>query len=200
MAETRRMFESDLIERFSRIPPWQPPVLYVPVIVVLTVLGLRAGDVALPAFLALFLGGWLLWSLLEYGLHRYLFHYRPRTVVGRRLFWIMHGVHHDWPDDALRLVFPPAISLPLAVVFWWVFTAMASASPRYPSLRYPLMAGFVSGYLAYDMLHYWVHHARPQNSIGRQLRRHHMAHHGDDRRGFGVSSPLWDRVFGSAPR
>lgn len=196
MAEPRRMFESDLIERFSRIPPWQPPVLYVPVIAVLVVLGVRADDLALPAFLVLFLAGGALWSLLEYGLHRFLFHYRPRSVAGRRLFWIMHGVHHDWPDDALRLVFPPVISLPLAVLFWWLFTASAGESRRYP-----LMAGFVSGYLAYDMLHYWVHHGRPKSRVGRQLRRHHLAHHfGDDRRGFGVSSPLWDWMFGSAPR
>lgn len=196
MAETRRMFESDLVERFSRIPPWQPPVLYVPAIAVLVALGVRAGGIAWPAFLGLFVAGALLWSLLEYGLHRFLFHYRPRSAFGRRLFWIMHGVHHDWPDDALRLVFPPIISLPLAVLFWWTFGRVAG-----DTLRYPLMAGFVSGYLAYDMLHYWVHHGRPTSRLGRGLRRHHMAHHfADARHGFGVSSPLWDRVFGSAPR
>jgi dihydroceramide fatty acyl 2-hydroxylase len=195
MGETRRMFESDLIERFSRIPPWQPPVLYLPVIVVLAALGFRQG-VALPAFAGLVVAGVLLWTFLEYWLHRMLFHYRPRTAIGRRLFWIMHGVHHDWPNDALRLVFPPMVSLPLAVAFWWIFTAGAG-----PAFRYPLMVGLLCGYLAYDMLHYWMHHARPKSRVGSGLRRHHLAHHfRDDGRAFGVSTPLWDYVFGSVPR
>jgi sterol desaturase/sphingolipid hydroxylase (fatty acid hydroxylase superfamily) len=195
MDGTRRMFESDLIERFSRIPPWQPPLLYGPVIVGLGVIGLRQG-VPWPTFAGLMLAGVLLWTFLEYWLHRVLFHYRPRTAVGRRLFRIMHGVHHDWPDDALRLVFPPMVSIPVAVTFWLIFGAVAG-----PRLRYPLMMGFVCGYLAYDMLHYRMHHATPTSRIGVGLRRHHLAHHfRDDGRGFGVSSPLWDYVFGSVPR
>ena len=193
MRETGRMFESDLVERFSRIPPWQPPAIYLPTILVLSAIGLGREGVALPVFAALALAGILLWTFLEYWLHRVLFHYQPRTAFGRRLFWIMHGVHHEWPGDPLRLVFPPAVSIPLAVAFWWLFTALAG-----DALRYPLMVGLLCGYLAYDMLHYWMHHATPKSRIGLHLRRHHLSHHfRDDGLGFGVSSPLWDYVFGS---
>jgi sterol desaturase/sphingolipid hydroxylase (fatty acid hydroxylase superfamily) len=193
MRESKRMFENDLFERFSRIPPWQPPVIYLPLIVILSVVGLGRKGVALPAFAALVLAGLLAWTLMEYWLHRALFHHRPRTSFGRRLFWIMHGVHHDWPNDPLRLVFPPAVSIPLAVGFWMLFTRIAG-----DAFRYPLMIGLVCGYLAYDMVHYWLHHATPKSRLGMRLRRHHLSHHfQDDGRGFGVSSPLWDYVFGT---
>jgi len=189
------MFENALLERCSRIPPWQPPLIYGPLIAYLSVVALRA-RVSVSTFAACAGAGVLLWTLLEYWLHRLLFHYQPQSARGRRLFWILHGVHHDWPADASRLVFPPAVSIPLAVLFWWTFTVLAGNT-----LRYPLMAGFACGYLAYDMLHYWVHHGRPTRSLGARLRRHHLAHHfRDPGRGFGVSSRLWDHVFGTASR
>jgi dihydroceramide fatty acyl 2-hydroxylase len=193
---SRRMFENELLERCSRIPPWQPPLLYLPLIVYLSVIGLRQKGLSIAIFAACTLAGVTLWTFLEYWLHRVLFHYHPRSPLGRRLFWVLHGVHHDWPTDALRLVFPPAVSIPLAVLSWWTFTAVAG-----DAWRYPLMTGFACGYLAYDMVHYWLHHGRAKSGIGARLRHHHLAHHfHDPGSGFGVSSPLWDYVFGTAAR
>ncbi len=116
-SESKRMFDHDLFEFFSRTPPWLPPVIFVPLITWSTYQALFLGMGA-ASFLALFVLGLLNWSLMEYWLHRVMFHYPATSRFGKRLIWLSHGVHHDWPNDKLRLVFPPAISLPLAVMFW----------------------------------------------------------------------------------
>ena len=116
--------------------------------------------------------------------------------LGARLHWIIHGVHHDHPNDPLRLVMPPAVSVPLgAVVFGVLYLIFGS---RYaPALG----AGFFAGYLVYDMTHYYLHHFRPADGSGRMLRERHMRHHfQDDTRGFGISAPYWDEVFRTSPR
>ena len=108
---------------------------------------------------------------------------------------MLHGVHHDHPNDPLRLVMPPSASVPLATAFCLVFW-LVLGSDYAPAFS----AGFLAGYLAYDMVHYHVHHHRPRTRVGRRLRELHMRHHfQDDERGFGVSAPYWDRVFGTQP-
>lgn len=193
-APVNRMFENDLFEFFSHIHPWQPPVIFLPVIGYNLYRAAATGAGAVTG-LGLFLLGLLNWSLMEYWLHRLVFHYHARSALGRRIFWILHGVHHDWPNDKLRLVFPPAISVPLAVLFFWLYTHAFGAVGRYPAF-----AGLVSGYLAYDMIHYYVHHFAPKNPVFKFLRRYHLAHHfKNPGSGFGVSSPLWDYVFRTRP-
>jgi sterol desaturase/sphingolipid hydroxylase (fatty acid hydroxylase superfamily) len=108
---------------------------------------------------------------------------------------MIHGVHHDHPNDPLRLVMPPSASVPLATAFCLVFWAVLGSDSA-PAFS----AGFLAGYLAYDMIHYHVHHHRPRTRVGRSLRELHMRHHfQDDEAGFGVSAPYWDRVFGTRP-
>ena len=187
------MFKSKVLDFFTRVPPAVPAVIFVPVIVAMSVLGVaRAG---LPAAVGLAAGGYLTWTLVEYWLHRVVFHYEPRSALGRRLHWMAHGVHHDHPNDPLRLVMPPSVSVPLALAFGFVFWALLGSN-----LAPAFMAGFTSGYLAYDMIHFYVHHHRPRSRLGRRLRELHMRHHFQDHeRGFGVSAPWWDRVFSTAP-
>ncbi len=188
------MFKSRTLDFFTRVHPGVPVAIYVPVIAILAVLALeRVGP--LPAA-GLAFGGYLFWTLTEYWLHRVVFHYEPSHPVAQRLHWMMHGVHHDHPNDPLRLVMPPSVSVPLALVFgglFWLVLGSASA-PAF-------MAGFTAGYLAYDMLHYHVHHHHPRTRLGRLMRELHMRHHFQDHeRGFGVSAPYWDHVFGTAPQ
>jgi sterol desaturase/sphingolipid hydroxylase (fatty acid hydroxylase superfamily) len=194
-SESKRMFESDLFEFFSRIPPWQPPAVYLPVIGYLSWVGFAELHLGVLTFTAVMLVGIVAWSLMEYWLHRLVFHYQAKTKLGKRMFWLLHGVHHDWPHDKMRLVFPPAVSIPLAFLFWWMLTEIFGEA-----LRYPAMVGLSIGYLAYDMIHYYVHHFSPKNRVGKFLRRYHLAHHfKDPEHGFGVSNPLWDYVFGTVP-
>ena len=82
---------------------------------------------AAPAWL---LGGYLFWTLTEYWLHRIVFHFEPEKGIGARLHWIIHGVHHDHPNDPMRLVMPPSLSIPLAALFVWVLLRRARQSRR----------------------------------------------------------------------
>ncbi len=187
-----RMFESDLLDRLSRVHPAVPPIMFVPVIVALFVDGLVQGSGALtPVWV---LGGYLFWTLTEYWLHRIVFHFEPENGIGARVHWIIHGVHHDHPNDPLRLVMPPAVSIPLAAIFVLIFY-LVLGTPAF----LPFGAGFLTGYLVYDMIHYYVHHHRPKTALGRRLRELHMRHHFQNHDlAYGVSSPFWDRVFGTA--
>lgn len=188
------MFESDLLDRLSRVHPYIPLILFVPAIVVLFVVGAR--QLTTAGTLALLVGGWLFWTLTEYWLHRLVFHFEPEQGPGARVHWIIHGVHHDHPNDPLRLVMPPSVSVPLAAAFYGLFVlAMGTANANV------FAAGFLTGYLVYDMTHYYVHHFRPQWKLGKLMRELHMRHHfQDDTRGFGVSAPFWDYVFGTPLR
>ena len=188
------MFESRLLDFFSRVHPGVPVLIFAPAIVLLEAWGLSKQGVA--AALGLTLGGYVMWTLFEYWLHRIVFHFEPEKGIGARLHWIIHGVHHDHPNDPMRLVMPPSVSVPLAALFVLGFYAVLGS----PALL-PFGAGFLAGYLAYDMLHYHVHHHRPKTALGRRLRELHMRHHFQDHeRGFGISAPFWDHVFRTATR
>jgi dihydroceramide fatty acyl 2-hydroxylase len=185
------MFESDILDRLSRVHHVVPLVIFIPAIAVLFALGQEGhGPLNVIALLA---GGWLFWTLTEYWLHRLVFHFEPESGMGARLHWIIHGVHHDHPNDPLRLVMPPSVSVPLAALFYLGFVAVIGTPAAYL-----FTTGFLAGYLGYDMTHFHVHHHSPRTRVGKLLRELHMRHHfQDDTRGFGVSAPFWDYVFGT---
>ena len=188
------MFDSDLLDRLSRVHPLVPLVIFGPAIAVMLVLGIQRLE-ALPLVLAV-VGGYFFWTLTEYWIHRIVFHFEPEKGIGARLHWIIHGVHHDHPNDRMRLVMPPGASIPLAALFFGLFWLVFGLPTAYP-----LFAGFLVGYLIYDYTHYYLHHFVPRSDFGKRLREQHMRHHFQDHRyGFGVSTPLWDAVFRTLPR
>ena len=189
-----RLFDNALLDKLSRVHWSMPLFVYAPVI---AGLGLVSLAMVTPAkALALFAVGYLLWTLIEYFGHRYLFHWEFPGTFGKRIHFLIHGVHHDHPNDPLRLVMPVLLSGPIMIAAWVVGTLMFGTV-----LRYPALAGFVTGYLAYDMVHYYTHHAKPTSWLGQTLRRLHLMHHFRDHdKGFGVSAPYWDYVFGTLER
>jgi sterol desaturase/sphingolipid hydroxylase (fatty acid hydroxylase superfamily) len=179
------MFKSGALDRFTRVHHLVPVVLFAPAIAILFGLGVDRVGLAV--------GGYALWTLAEYWIHRAIFHFEPEQGFGARLHWMVHGVHHDHPNDPLRLVMPPAASIPLALLFYAAFYVVLGAE-RATAFG----AGFLGGYLLYDMIHYHLHHHTPRTRGGKWLRELHMRHHfQDDERGFGISAPYWDRVFGT---
>src|SRR5207237_4390370 len=146
--ESVRMFKSDLMEFLSHVHPVTPLVLYLPVVGYMLYLSFWQSRLSILAMTGLFLLGVLIWTLLEYIIHRYVFHYEPKTDLGKQLHYIIHGVHHDYPNDARRLVMPPSISIPLAVLFYLLFLLV------FGRLASGVFAGLVFGYVCYDMLHY----------------------------------------------
>ncbi|HZA59755.1 MAG TPA: sterol desaturase family protein [Solirubrobacterales bacterium] len=189
------MFESRFLDFFTRVHPAVPAVVFLPVIAAMFWLG-ADGGLSIWTSALLVLAGIAIWTPTEYWLHRLVFHWQPEFPGGERLHFMIHGVHHDHPNDAMRLVMPPAASIPLAALFFGLFV-LIFGTPH----GYPLFAGFIAGYLVYDYTHYYVHHRTPKTKLGRKLREQHMRHHFQDHHyGFGVSSPIWDAVFRTLPR
>jgi dihydroceramide fatty acyl 2-hydroxylase len=183
------MFQSQFLDRFTRVHPAVPVLIYGPVVVVMLVLAVTRDGWSDAAGLVLI--GYALWTLFEYWLHRIVFHFEPEKGIGARLHWMIHGVHHDHPNDPMRLVMPPAASIPLAIlVIGSMFLAVG------PVHAPAIAAGFLIGYLVYDEMHYALHHHVPKSRLGKRLRELHMRHHfQDDEKGFGISAPYWDVVF-----
>jgi sterol desaturase/sphingolipid hydroxylase (fatty acid hydroxylase superfamily) len=189
------MFGNPLLEFASRVHPVVPPLLYLPVVVFLLARAIGHEGLAVGSVAVVFVLGVASWSLAEYLLHRFVFHFEPDTRWGRRLHFIIHGVHHDFPHDPMRLVMPPSVSLPLAIVVYLLFRALLG-----PVWSLPFFAGFMIGYLIYDMTHYHIHHHRSTNRLSLAVRRYHYRHHFQQSdRGYGVTTPLWDRVFRTPP-
>jgi dihydroceramide fatty acyl 2-hydroxylase len=188
------LFESRWLDAVTRVHWTVVPLIFVPAIAVFVYEALGNASVGTLA-IGLVLG-YVFWTLTEYWLHRIVFHFEPEDGIGARLHWMIHGVHHDHPNDPLRLVMPPSASIPLALVFALLFRVLLPVGAACA-----VSAGFFAGYLIYDMTHYYVHHAKPQTRVARKLRELHMRHHfQDDTSGFGVSAPWWDHVFGTAPK
>jgi sterol desaturase/sphingolipid hydroxylase (fatty acid hydroxylase superfamily) len=191
--ESSRMFRSNLLESVSKVHFSVPLIIYVPVILFFIWKALSSKDFGLFNFFLSFGSGLLFWTATEYFLHRFIFHYVPKVKWGQRLHFIFHGVHHDYPNDRLRLVMPPSVSIPLALGFYFLFRLILPFS-WLPSF----FAAFLVGYLIYDMSHYAFHHLSLQNPILKKLKQHHMRHHyHEPDKGYGVSSVLWDKILDS---
>lgn len=187
------MFKSDFLEGLSKVHFTVPLFIFVPVIAFCIYKDFQNAMGAIT-FIWLFVLGLFIWSLTEYVMHRYIFHYMPKDKPwALRLHFIFHGVHHDYPSDAKRLVLPPSVSIPLATLFFLMFYALLPENYIFGFFR-----GFIFGYLIYDETHYAIHHFNFKGSIWKNIKQHHMLHHYQDPdKGYGVSSPFWDRVFRS---
>ena len=144
--------------------------------------GAGAGDALRGA--AAVAAGWAGWTLWEYQVHRFAFHRRESPLESS------HLVHHAAPRAVNGLPFFVALLIALAlfgVLRLFLSTPFACLA----------VAGAYMGYVHYSILHH-VQHATPR-SYGpyRRLRRHHMLHHRFIDRNFGVTTTLWDRVFGT---
>jgi sterol desaturase/sphingolipid hydroxylase (fatty acid hydroxylase superfamily) len=201
--EPIRLFKSDFLEFFTHITPIAVIIIWVPVIlymVISEIVAASARNASLWYILGAFLLGVFLWTPTEYLMHRFVFHYRPRNAFQERIVYLFHGVHHHQPQCKTRLLMPPVVSIPLAAVFYGLFYLVAGLLFQAPQWVHPLMGGFAAGYLTYDLTHYATHHLPMRWGWAKYLKRYHMMHHykTPDAR-FGVSSPLWDIVFGTKP-
>lgn len=190
--ETVRLFENPVLEYFSHINPATPIVVFMPLIA--WVLVSSNPRVYGWSYGAAILAGIILWTVTEYTIHRWAFHLEPQSSIGKRLHFLVHGIHHAYPRDSTRLVMPPLISLPLAGGFYLLFEGVLAPYHQ------PVWIGFILGYVAYDTIHYAVHHMNLTSRIGRRLKQHHMHHHFvNPDRAYGVSNPFWDRIFATLP-
>ena len=187
-----RLFQNPFLEMLTKANPLVIWGMYLPFIIGLPIyasssLGFGAGKVAL-----LFLGGMLFWTLFEYLAHRFAFHWIAESERAQKFVYIMHGNHHHFPRDKERLFMPPLPSIILASAIFGL---------QYLVLRnytFPFFPGFILGYLLYASMHYAIHAWNPPFKWMKPLwRNHHLHHYKDEHKGFGVSSTLWDHVFGT---
>jgi 4-hydroxysphinganine ceramide fatty acyl 2-hydroxylase len=191
--ESVRMFKSDLMEALSKVHYLVPVFIFVPVILVCTYLAFFVKNIGVLIYFEYFFIGLFVWTFVEYIMHRFIFHYVPKNKFGLRLHFIFHGVHHDYPSDAKRLVLPPSVSIPLATGFYFLFNAILPGN-----YVFGFFPGFILGYLFYDISHYAIHHFNFKGNIWKKIKQHHMLHHYQDPdKGYGVSSPFWDKIFRS---
>ena len=189
-----RVFDSPYLEFFT-MTPWQViPALWIPIVMYLFYCGfLEIGPSAVPTFFF----GIFYWTFYEYILHRFAFHceqFLPESKYMIGLHYLFHGVHHAYPMDPLRLVFPPVLGISMAVLQKQVFYNAIMPLPFADAF----MAGKIVGYIWYDMFHFFSHHSQVKNGYAAFVKRYHLAHHfKDSDLGFGVTTHFWDSVFGT---
>lgn len=192
-----RLFPNEFVENLTKCPWYYPLAFWIPICLaeiahyIYLMGGIRNINPIL--FLTAGIWGFVFWLLFEYLLHRFVFHLDTSGYYANIFHFLIHGHHHITPMDFDRLVFPPIPALIIGAPFWYSVPNVLGVA-----MGYPWLFGFVTGYLVYDMTHFWIHYAVPRNSfLKRQKRRHVHHHYFKNTVNFGISNPLFDHVFGT---
>ena len=189
--ESIRLFKNNFMESLTHVHPIVPLLFWSPVVVWLLWRALFVAELPVADVALLIVPGMLVWTLTEYLLHRFLFHFPATSKAGKWLVFLFHGVHHDSPNDKSRLVMPPAGAVIIMIFIWSIMQAVIPAP-----WAEPFCAFFIIGYLIYDYIHYATHHFPMRHPVLTALKRYHLRHHFREKNAkYGVSSPLWDWVF-----
>ncbi len=185
------MFENKFLERLTRIHFSVPLFIFIPVIFYCLYRSFAVEQINMLGIFGYLLLGLFVWTLTEYIMHRFVFHWMPPGKLGARIHFVFHGVHHDYPSDSKRLVMVPTVSIPLALLFYFMFKALIG-----PVHVFPFFAGFLAGYLFYDMTHYAINLFYFKSKFWLFLKHQLMLNHYTALyRGYGVSSKFWDIIF-----
>jgi sterol desaturase/sphingolipid hydroxylase (fatty acid hydroxylase superfamily) len=188
------LMKNPYLEKLTRTHIAFPLILFSGISAILIYYGLLEKGFKIPNMVLLFAGGFLLFTLVEYLMHRYLFHLPATSLKREKIAYTMHGVHHDYPKDKSRLAMPPVLSLILATLFFLIFRGLMG------DYAFGFLAGFLMGYTTYLGIHYSIHAFKVPGNFLKILWHHHSIHHyREPDRAFGVSSPFWDMVFGTMP-
>ncbi len=189
-----RLFRSPALEALTKTHIAVPLTMFYGIGLTTVAYSFWSLDLGGVAVTALFLVGAFFFTLVEYLVHRYFYHMGADTPKKARLQYVFHGVHHDHPRDKKRLALPPVLSLAVAAMFVGLFRLLMG------TYGYAFAGGFMTGYATYLLAHYAIHvYSPPKNILGVIWKHHNLHHFVGDNGAFGVSSPLWDHVFGTMP-
>ncbi len=189
--ESIRIFKNPILEWTTHVHPVTPLLVWVPFITYLYWTNFQAGFLNPSDYVLWFAIGMIVWTLTEYVLHRYVFHFPANNKYTKRFVFLFHGLHHDDPQDPTRLVMPPVPAILIVFLLWKFFALIIPQA-----FLTIFMANFLIGYLCYDYIHYATHHFAMTSKVGKFLRKYHLQHHySHEKSKYGVSSPLWDYVF-----
>lgn len=191
---TTKLFDNKVLEALTRTYFAFPVVMYYAAGAVILIYATFFTELNMWHSLYLVPTGLIIFTFVEYLIHRFLFHFTAKNENQQKLKYNIHGVHHEYPRDKDRLVMPPVLSIGLAVVFYFLFKVLIG---EYVLLFFP---GFLAGYSTYLLIHYAVHRYRPPRNFLKYLWKHHSLHHyKDEHTAYSVSFPLWDILFRTMP-
>jgi len=189
---TKTLFQNPILEKLSRTHISVPLSVFGIYAVALLYWSVSHTTLSPWTTVGLFLLGFISFTFVEYLVHRYVYHLSTHTEARKRFQYNAHGVHHEFPKDKDRLAMPPLLSITVATILLLLFRLVMG------DLTFAFLPGFLVGYAFYLAVHYMVHIFQPPKNFLRALWVNHSVHHYKD--GdivFGVSSPLWDYVFGT---
>ena len=187
-----QIFQNRYLEYLTKTHPLIIWGIYLPLIVFLIYYSITNFGISALGTFILFISGMFFWSFTEYILHRFVFHHHAKTESGKRISYVLHGNHHEFPRDKERLFMPAVPSVLIASCFFLLFYLILG------NFAVAFFPGFMFGYLLYGSIHYAIHAWAPPFKWMKGLwRNHHLHHYKHSDMGFGVSSTLWDHVFGT---
>lgn len=194
-AKTERLFENPFIEKMTHTHIAVPISIFVIYSSTLVAISLRYHPESPLLSIGMFALGWLSFTWVEYITHRHVFHMEIYTAARKKIQYMIHGVHHQYPKDKDRLAMPPVLSISIATALLFILKFLIG------NLVFVFLPGFLLGYAFYLLIHYIVHaHRAPKNMFRRLWINHGIHHYKDHDICFGVSSPLWDHVYGTVPK
>jgi len=192
--KSSKIFKSKFLDRITRTHIAVPLVIFSIYAIGLLYWSIDHSFMTLGLTVVTFFLGALAFSLLEYLMHRYLFHLPPTNEWNIKIAYALHGIHHEYPKDKDRLAMPPFVSITLATSLLFLFKYMMGTA------AFAFTAGFLLGYAGYLFVHYIVHAYQVPGNMFKVLWVHHGIHHyKKPDKAFGVSSPLWDHIFRTMP-
>ena len=192
------IFKNPFLESLTKTSLPQNVIVYGSVIAFLIYYAIAVRGIDPLVFVGFFVFALFTWTLAEYLLHRYLFHWISDNRFVKRFHFIMHGSHHLFPRDTERLLMPPVPGLIMASVLFLMFYGIFSLL-GYSNYTWALSPGLFLGYLLYSFLHRATHVAKPPKRFKYIWRHHSLHHYKYPNKAFGVSTPFWDHVFGTMP-
>jgi sterol desaturase/sphingolipid hydroxylase (fatty acid hydroxylase superfamily) len=191
---SKQLFKSPILEKLSRTHIAVPLTIFLVFAGALLYWSASHTSLSIWQTTAMFFLGVLAFTWVEYNVHRYVFHMSTYTALRKKMQYVAHGVHHEFPRDKDRLAMPPLLSITIATILLLFFRLVLG------DLVFSFLPGFLVGYAGYLSVHYIVHAYQPPRNFFRRLWTNHSIHHYKDGDSiFGVSSPLWDYIYGTLP-
>lgn len=191
------IFENSLLEPLTKAPPIVSAIIYSLTVVILLIIGYQMEVVdTFWAGALIYAGAIFFWTFFEYFAHRYLFHideYFPDSEFAQKLAYTFHGIHHEYPRDKERIIMPPVPGLLIIGTLYGLFLLLLG------NYAYLFMPGFITGYLLYTRIHYKTHTSPVPSYLKSQYKHHALHHYKYPEKAFGISTMLWDRIFGTMP-
>lgn len=190
---SKQLFQNPILEKLSRTHIAVPLTVFTLYAAALLYWSVRNNLLSPLITVLLFVAGMLFFTWVEYNIHRYVFHMGTKTPMREKIQYVIHGVHHEYPKDKERLAMPPLLSITIGTILLFLFRLVLG------DFVFAFLPGFLVGYALYLAVHYSVHAcAPPKNFLRYWWINHSMHHYKDGAVDFGVSSPLWDFVYGTS--